>query len=344
MGKPFQAKGPPGRGADNWLFVGRLGWDGECKKQNREKWVGEVVVVGEVTSGTELTDANLVGYTIPNNVDDLVDAGNNSQRHIEAHSWRTAALVYAWTEPEQGKRTDLAQKGAKLSLSEFADLNIRGLSKRDTVAKYRKAMQKAIDSGWCKEPEPGKSVLLPSTEFPQIKSLPANYSSESVEWYTPEEYIRAVHDVLGNVDLDPASCSEANETVGATEIFTQEDDGLTRDWHGNVFLNPPYGKDGNDSLAGIFCRKAIDEHQAGRVVGCIILVNSLHSQEWQRPLWQYPVCLVDHRIKFVSGDGTPNKNPTFQNAFFYLGPDVERFAEVFSRFGYVMKKVTYAVD
>ncbi len=170
-------------------------------------------------------------------------------------------------------------------------------------------------------------------------NAPANYSSESNEWYTPGQYIDCVRDVLGAIDLDPASCARANETVEAERIFTADEDGLKQDWWGNVFVNPPYGTDDQGaSVAGMFCQKAIGEYEVGRVAQCIILVNSLHSQRWQAPLYQFPVCLVDHRIQFVSGDGTSNKNPTFQNAFFYLGPDVARFAEVFTEIGYVLRR------
>lgn len=168
------------------------------------------------------------------------------------------------------------------------------------------------------------------------KRRPALYSSQSVEWYTPAEYIDAVRAVLGQIDLDPASCEQANHTVGATRIFTEADDGLSRDWFGRVFLNPPYGMQGKESLAGLFCRKAIDELQKQNIDACIILVNAVHSQEWQRPLYKFPVCLVDHRIKFVSGDGAPNQNPTYQNAFFYLGTDFDAFAREFADSGFVL--------
>jgi len=169
----------------------------------------------------------------------------------------------------------------------------------------------------------------------------ASFTSDSVEWYTPEKYILATRDVLGEIDLDPASSPQANAVVGAKKIFTAEQDGLKREWHGRVFMNPPYGKgdDGKSSLAGAFCNKAIREYEAGRVTECIILVNSVHSQQWQGPLYDFPVCFVDHRIKFEAGDGEINKSPTFQNIFVYLGKNKTRFAEVFSAVGYVMERM-----
>jgi hypothetical protein len=174
-------------------------------------------------------------------------------------------------------------------------------------------------------------------------SQPALYSSESFEWYTPQRYLVAVREVLGGIDLDPASNAQANAIVKATSFFTKEDDGLSRDWRGRVFMNPPYGKteDGN-SLASMFCTKALAEYDFGNIESAIILVNSLHSQAWQAPLYTQPICLVDHRIQFISGNGEENKNPTFQNIFVYLGPDERKFANVFSRLGYVMQPVLRA--
>lgn len=171
----------------------------------------------------------------------------------------------------------------------------------------------------------------------------ANYSSESVEWYTPARYLEAVREVLGGIDLDPASCQTANAVVGAAKFFTDEQNGLEQTWFGRVFMNPPYGKtDDNESMAGAFCKKAVGEYEAGNIESCIILVNSSHSQAWQAPLYKHTICFVDHRIQFVSGNGDKNKNPTFQNIFVYLGNDVGKFYEVFSKFGYVMRELSAA--
>jgi hypothetical protein len=173
--------------------------------------------------------------------------------------------------------------------------------------------------------------------------LAANYSSESVEWYTPARYIEGVREVLGRIDLDPASNALANKVIGASTIFTAKDNGLTRPWFGREFMNPPYGKtDDKKSLAGAFCNKAVGEYEAGNIEACIMLVNSLHSQSCQAPLYKHLFCLVDHRIQFVSGDGELNKNPTFQNIFVYLGKDRAAFTRVFKKFGYVVTEVLEA--
>lgn len=170
----------------------------------------------------------------------------------------------------------------------------------------------------------------------------ANFSSAEIEWYTPRQYIEAAREVLGEIDLDPASCFVANQTVKAAQIFTAQENALAQPWHGRVFMNPPYGidKDSKASVAGMFCQKAISEYVAGNVEAAIILVNSAHAQKWQKPLYDFPVCFVDHRISFVSSDGVVNKAPTFMNIFVYLGAEEQKFAEVFSDFGYVMRRVS----
>lgn len=167
----------------------------------------------------------------------------------------------------------------------------------------------------------------------------ANFSSAEVEWYTPKKYVEAARAVLGEIDLDPASCLAANQTVRAAQIFTREADALNRAWHGRIFMNPPYGTKDGESVAGMFCMKAIGEYIAGNVEAGVILVNSAHAQKWQAPLYDHPICFVDHRIAFESSDGVVNKAPTFMNIFVYLGEDAKQFSREFSRFGYVMERL-----
>ena len=63
---------------------------------------------------------------------------------------------------------------------------------------------------------------------------------KSVEWYTPQW----IFDQMGiEFDLDPASPFDADTHVPAGTKFTVFDDGLSKPWHGRVWLNPPYGKE-----------------------------------------------------------------------------------------------------
>jgi hypothetical protein len=56
------------------------------------------------------------------------------------------------------------------------------------------------------------------------------------EWLTP----KYITDVLAPFDLDP--CSPINRPWDtASKHYTVEDDGLSKDWDGRVWCNPPYG-------------------------------------------------------------------------------------------------------
>src|SRR5262249_31538221 len=70
---------------------------------------------------------------------------------------------------------------------------------------------------------------------PAANPLAALHSCQSTEWFTPAAYLEAAREVLGAIDLDPASCPQAQEAVRAAHYFTAADDGLSRPWHGRVW-------------------------------------------------------------------------------------------------------------
>ena len=60
------------------------------------------------------------------------------------------------------------------------------------------------------------------------------------EWLTPPEILAA----LGQFDLDPCSPHESRRPwPTATAHFCKEDDGLAQEWHGRVWMNPPFGRE-----------------------------------------------------------------------------------------------------
>lgn len=55
------------------------------------------------------------------------------------------------------------------------------------------------------------------------------------DWLTPPEILQR----LGRFDLDPCA-STRRPWPTADRHFTIDDDGLSKEWHGRVWLNPPY--------------------------------------------------------------------------------------------------------
>lgn len=165
--------------------------------------------------------------------------------------------------------------------------------------------------------------------------IKAQISSESNEWFTPTRYtdmVKAVFDG-GYIDLDPCSCEAANQTIGAMRYWTIDDDAMKQDWLAqNIFMNPPYGKVANQSQAGLLCMKMLDAYYQNKFEEGIILVNSCTGAGWFQPLFDWTICFVDHRIRYVSPDGKKNQ-PTKDNVFVYVGPNWQRFVKVFSTIG-----------
>jgi phage N-6-adenine-methyltransferase len=152
------------------------------------------------------------------------------------------------------------------------------------------------------------------------------------EWFTPAQYIRAARDVMGGIDLDPATHPLAQETVQATGFFTADNDGLDKQWRGRIWLNPPYAQ----PLIAQFIEKLVGEVSAGRVVQAILLTHNYTDTAWfhQAEAAADLLCFTRGRIKFIDADGDECA-PTQGQAFFYYGPQVELFRDVFSRFGFV---------
>lgn len=99
----------------------------------------------------------------------------------------------------------------------------------------------------------------------------AQHSSESNEWYTPAWIVERARMTMGTIDLDPASCAQAQLTVQAGMWYGIEDDGLAMRWASNVFLNPPYGRSG---LKAKFVHRMLDDYYAQRIKQCVLVVTA----------------------------------------------------------------------
>lgn len=214
-----------------------------------------------------------------------------------------------------------------------------------------------------------------------------NQSSGKVEWYTPMDIIEAAKEVFGGeIDLDPATSEAANERIGArrgylapgyTEVpinplteniweprFYRQyrsQHGLTKDWEGKVWLNPPFGqrerackldKDGNFNCRKKACRKR-DYHIVQDKPGMIdwvermeraylreeieeglMLTFASESTEWGCVLKQYPRWKPDIRVNYIDGrTGEIAKGVSKESMVTYFGPHIRIFANIFQALG-----------
>jgi hypothetical protein len=114
-------------------------------------------------------------------------------------------------------------------------------------------------------------------------------STVSVEWYTPPE----IFESLGlTFDLDPCSPPLDLGFVPATKKISLPDDGLSANWHGNVWLNPPYGR---QTPAWI---DRLIEHKNG-----IALVFARTDSAWfQRAARNSDgIIFITKRVRFING-------------------------------------------
>ncbi len=289
-----------------------------------------------------------VGFTISLNL---------KRRHLDGS--QRAMIAASLANLEHGQRADHAARDANLHVSpvtrdqaaEMLQVSPRSVA---TAAKIeREAPQEvtqAVKAGAMSLNLAAQVAELPEEEQAFIAAAPQEEIKEVArevihnhraigtgenEWYTPSEYIEAARELLGTIDVDPASSEIANATVKASSYFSVDDDGLVKDWAGKVWLNPPYAQ----PAIHHFMQKAVDEFEAGRMEEGVALTHNYTDTKWFHLAAKCAsaICFTRGRIGFLSPEGK-KAAPTQGQAFFYFGENQEAFADSFCRFGFVMVK------
>jgi hypothetical protein len=164
-----------------------------------------------------------------------------------------------------------------------------------------------------------------------------------VEYYTPPWIIRLVKQLYnGFIDLDLASCDTAQQIVQAKKYYTKAQNGYLQPWFGNIFLNPPYGRDseleyGNNKSTPVvkyWLEKAIYQYRLGHIDSICILVNRTGAQWYRQMLDQFSSrCELTKRVAFLGTDLQPKKAPSYYNDILYLGKEAKIFSQMFAPYG-----------
>ena len=150
------------------------------------------------------------------------------------------------------------------------------------------------------------------------------FTSSSDDYWTPDEVVEAAVGMFTSINLDPCS-NDGEPNIPADLHYRKEDDGLSQQWVGRVYVNPPY------SRIGDWVDKLVEELKAGEVSQALLLVPARTDTQWWKRLADLlpPVCLIEGRLSFKNAEGPA----PFPSAVFYFGPDVSNFYFWFDELG-----------
>ena len=139
----------------------------------------------------------------------------------------------------------------------------------------------------------------------------------SHNWGTPEWLIDIIHEVMGGIDLDPASTDEHNERVRADRYYTKEMNGLTRPWGGKVWCNPPYGR---GELLAFTTKWKEHRHDIEETMWIMNAVTDTRAGQMAMGLSDL-IFFPNKRVQFVDPrPGQPRLAPTLPQMILWSGP------------------------
>lgn len=125
-----------------------------------------------------------------------------------------------------------------------------------------------------------------------------HFMSKTCEWETPQNLFDEL-DTEFHFTLDPCS---THDNAKCAKHYTKEDDGLTKDWSGEVvFCNPPYGREMTKWI-----KKCARESKKGAT--CVMLIpartDTIAFHEWI--YGKAEIRFIKGRLKF---GGSKNSAP-----------------------------------
>jgi ParB family chromosome partitioning protein len=259
----------------------------------------------------------------------LAAAGDNQHttRGVDSEAIPLSAIGIDHKQAQRAQRiAEIPEEDIKeyIAAVNFDDVVADDLIQTDRMKKWRKR----------NEEEVSMAGLLRFTNGKAGTHAHVSLNTGVPEWYTPVEYIEAARSVMGEIDLDPATSAMAQKTVRANQFFTAKQNGLTKEWAGRVWLNPPYSSD----ACPLFVDKLCSSVESKAVPEAFLLVNNATETKWFQKAAKVAsaVCFPAGRIKFIDDEGKPGA-PLQGQAVLYFGGKIKTFCDTFASFGFCVK-------
>ena len=148
--------------------------------------------------------------------------------------------------------------------------------------------------------------------------MEVHYKSEKHTWETPQEFFNNLNEIF-NFNLD--SFAE-HETAKLDKYYPNEPNALEQDWFGNVWCNPPYGREQVN-----FIKKACEESCKNGATVVMLIPARPDTKVWQDVIFKKAtsVCFIKGRLKF----GNSNTAAPFPSAIVVFNgtQDLSRFGK-----------------
>jgi phage N-6-adenine-methyltransferase len=139
-----------------------------------------------------------------------------------------------------------------------------------------------------------------------MNDMSVHFSSETDLWSTPQDFF----DRLNAIYHFRTDVCATHQNAKCSHYFTKEDDGLSKEWGGVCWMNPPYGRE-----IGKWMKKAYESSQAGTTVVCLVPART-DTKWWHSYAMKGQIEFIKGRLKF---GGSKNSAP-FPNAVVVFKP------------------------
>lgn len=157
------------------------------------------------------------------------------------------------------------------------------------------------------------------------------------DWISPQSVVKAVEQVLGEVDCDPCSSQHPQAAALARTQYTVAENGLASDrpWCGRAWIAP-----GHQGDLTPWTTKAVAEFDAGNLTDAIVCLP-ITALDLPPRLLECPIAIARNplTVGYPNERGVQSRRLSMLHVFLYLSrtPNVAAFAEAFGNIAVVFR-------